>query len=112
MDGRLPARSVEQLLAHAGWLNRLARHLVRDRDLADDLTQEAWAAAARSPPDEERPPRRWLAEVLRNVVRMHVRSGRRREHWERAAGATAMASAPSPDAAYEQLELHRIVVES
>ncbi len=32
--------TAEDLLAHAGWLQRLALRLVRDADVADDLTIE------------------------------------------------------------------------
>src|SRR4051812_29174739 len=97
------------LLAHAGWLNRLAQHLVRDGDFARDASQEVWLAARRSPPDPDRPARPWLAEVLRNVIRMRVRGEANRGRRE----AEAFAPAPpiSPEAAFERLELHRIVVE-
>src|SRR5260370_310211 len=41
---------VAQLLQHSAWVRRLARGLVRDDALADDLGQEAWLAALRPPP--------------------------------------------------------------
>lgn len=107
--------SVEDLLGHAAWLGRLARQLLRDGDRAQDAAQEVWLAVHRSPPAADRPPRPWLAEVLRNVIRMDVRGSRRRAHWEDAAGRTDGAvgeTAASPEAVVERLELHRMLVEA
>jgi RNA polymerase sigma factor (sigma-70 family) len=110
MSARLPSASLDDLLAQAGWLNRLARHLVRDPDLAEDVAQETWASAAKAPPERGRPVRPWLAEVLRNVIRMRARGDRRRRRWE-AAGASSETAAGSPESVQERLELHRLVVE-
>ena len=62
---------VELLLAQAGWVRRLALHLVQDRDRADDLIQETWRRALerRDVHDtSERGLRAWLARVLRNLA--------------------------------------------
>lgn len=75
----LDDRALAELLAQAAWVRRLAGSLVRDDSLADDLTQEAWVAALRHPPQQGRPLRPWLAEVLRNLVRMRARGERRRQ---------------------------------
>jgi RNA polymerase sigma factor (sigma-70 family) len=104
--------SIDSLLAHAGWLNRLARHLVKDGDVAQDVAQEVWLAARRAPPEAGRPARPWLAQVLRNAVRMRARGEGRRQRWEAEAGAETARSAASPETIHEQLELHRVVVES
>ena len=40
----------EDLLRHSAWVQALARTLVRDADLAEDLVQETWLAALRRPP--------------------------------------------------------------
>jgi RNA polymerase sigma factor (sigma-70 family) len=111
MPGTSSFASIDGLLAHAGWLNRLARHLVRDGDAAQDAVQEVWLAAGRTPPERGRPPRPWFARVLRNVVRRQARAEGRRRRWEAEAGEMAGTSVASPDAVYEQLELHRAVVE-
>ena len=61
----------ELLLAQAGWVRRLAVHLVQDRDRADDLIQETWRRALerRNVHDtSERGLRAWLARVLRNLA--------------------------------------------
>ncbi|HEY0705533.1 MAG TPA: RNA polymerase sigma factor, partial [Polyangia bacterium] len=85
--------SPEDLLSHAAWLHRLARRLV-DPATAEDLVQETWATAVRAKPDRARPLRPWLAEVLRNLVRMRARS---RNRWQaRAAAVATSASAPLP----------------
>jgi RNA polymerase sigma-70 factor (ECF subfamily) len=74
---------VAELLEHFAWVRRLARGLVHDETLADDLVQETWLAALRSPPRAGEPPRPWLAEVLRNAARMRFRGeGRRRKREE------------------------------
>ena len=69
---------LDELLAHASWLRRLARQLVKQQMDVDDLAQETWAATLRRPPGKGRPPRPWLAEVMRNLVRMRMRGERRR----------------------------------
>src|SRR5262245_58310795 len=65
--------SADELLADARWVRRLAGSLVRDDAEADDLAQETWLAAARARPSADRSLRPWLAQVLRNFVRMRHR---------------------------------------
>jgi RNA polymerase sigma-70 factor (ECF subfamily) len=110
MPGPPPSHSIDDLLVHARWLNRLARHLVRDSDFAADLTQEVWLAAHRSPPDRARPVRPWLKEVLRNAVRMRLRRDGRQTRSEETAPLPE--PFPSPAAVQEQLELQRELVEA
>src|SRR5262245_8350567 len=66
------------LLEQVGWIRRLARALVADRDLAGDLGQGTCVAALERPPSEPGRLRAWLAAVLRNALRQHARSSRRR----------------------------------
>jgi DNA-directed RNA polymerase specialized sigma24 family protein len=56
--------------------------------------------------------RPWLAEVLRNVIRMRLRSERRRARWETASRDAQEASIASPEAVEERLQLHRLIVEA
>jgi len=70
-------RDLDDLLQHAGWLRSLARSLVADPNLADDLLQDTWVAALEHPPGEGGTPRRWLSAVLRNFAR---EDRRRKEH--------------------------------
>ncbi len=62
--------TLEELLAEAGWARRLAVHLVRDADGADDLLQETWRRALERAPrsDGRSSPRSWIATVLRNLA--------------------------------------------
>jgi RNA polymerase sigma factor (sigma-70 family) len=69
--------------AQAAWLRRLARHLLRDEDAADDLVQDGWLAALARPP-RTGTTRAWLATVLANLARKAVRGTRRRTAREQA----------------------------
>jgi RNA polymerase sigma factor (sigma-70 family) len=75
---RNPPLTADVLVAHGEWLRRLAFYLLRDDADADDVVQEAWEAALRSPPDPKRPMRPWLAQVVRNAVQSSRRASARR----------------------------------
>jgi RNA polymerase sigma-70 factor (ECF subfamily) len=101
--------TTEQLLAHADWVHRLARSLVRDPNLADDLAQETCLAAwSRGPGDGDL--RGWLATVLRNGIRESVRHSLRRARRERVAARPE--SAPSSDDVVQRLTLHKDLAEA
>src|SRR5262245_1967270 len=94
---------LEQTLdRHGSFVMRLAKSLVFDENRADDLTQQAWLAAAQHPPRDATKARGWLARVLRNFsFRMHREDVRRSEREHRVAKPEAAAppcSAP-PEAA-------------
>lgn len=78
---------IRTLLADLGWLRTLARRLVRDANVADDLVQEACAIALR----QKEPPqqwRAWLTGVVRNLFHAQHREReieRRRDERLRAA---------------------------
>src|SRR5262245_33950858 len=110
MRGSSSGHDLEAMLAHADWLSRLARHLVRP-DIADDVVQETWVAALRSPPESGRPVRPWLAQVMRNFARRRARGEGRREGREQAAAADAEAATPAADTLYERVELQRRLAE-
>lgn len=78
-------QSNETLLANLDFLRSLAMALVSDADEVDDLVQETCVLAIQSPPARNRPPRPWLATVLRNIVRLRYRGRVRRELRERIA---------------------------
>jgi RNA polymerase sigma factor (sigma-70 family) len=85
-----------KLWQDAAWLRRLARALVRDASLAEDLVQEVWLTALRVQPRFEGSARPWLAKVARNLVRSEVRSARSHDRWRRlSADADTL---PSPEA--------------
>lgn len=71
-----------QLLEHYGFVRSLARALVRDRDVADDVAQDAMLAALRRPPQLTEGPRAWFRGVVRNLVKLHHRTETRRERRE------------------------------
>lgn len=65
----------EFLLANADFVRLLARSLVADEHLAEDVAQEAWLAALRHPPSNGRA---WFASVVRKLsYLLHRREGRR-----------------------------------
>ncbi|MEO8553318.1 MAG: sigma-70 family RNA polymerase sigma factor, partial [Kofleriaceae bacterium] len=70
---------VAAILAEADWLTRLARSLTGSAAEADDVVQETYVAALRSPPDPDRPVRPWLRRVATNIVRMRHRGRMRRD---------------------------------
>lgn len=76
----------EELLAQMGWVQTLARSLVRDPNVAADVAQQTWLTALERPPHTATSGpslRAWLATVTRTLARQSVRSStrrRRREH--------------------------------
>ncbi len=107
---------LERLLQNTEWLRSLALALARDAHDAEDLVQETWIAALRSPPavtDESateidagavnRSTRAWLRRVVSNAARLHWRRDvRRRAREEVAATSEAI---DGPDDAAERAEL-------
>lgn len=107
----MTARSIDPaaLLEDLGWVRALARGLVRDEALAEDLVQETWLEAAERKWPGGRPPRAWLATVLRNLFRQEQRSGARRRRRE---GLVAAEEAlPSTAELVERIELQRLLAE-
>jgi RNA polymerase sigma factor (sigma-70 family) len=82
---RAPNASLDDLLAHAGWLRALASALISDPAEAEDLVQDTWLAAARHPPRADRPPRAWLARVITNLAHNRRRDAAHRAHREQEA---------------------------
>jgi RNA polymerase sigma-70 factor (ECF subfamily) len=101
---------ISQLLQHASWMRRLARSLTGDDAAADDLVQETWMAALRSPPRAGETVRPWLGRVLRNVrvtgFRRDSRRARRHEAVA-AAEATVTAANPTSDRLLETMQQQR-----
>jgi RNA polymerase sigma-70 factor (ECF subfamily) len=83
-----------ELAQQAGFVRRLALHLLRDDASADDASQETLARALARPP--RRGPRlgAWLAAVLRNVVRRDARERARRQRREAVAARPETVSGP------------------
>ncbi len=98
------------LLAHAPWVARLARKLIADAHLADDLTQDVLTAAIERPPAFSQNPerlRRWLSGVTRHLAaRIHRRETERAGRESHAAATSPSSGTPS----LERLELHQKLV--
>ncbi len=104
--------SPEDLLAHAGWLRQLAGGLVRGSADPEDLVQATYLAALKSPPEADLPIRRWLAQVLRNVWKMRVRSSTRRAFRETEFAAVEYAEgATSPEALLGRFQTQRLLAD-
>jgi RNA polymerase sigma-70 factor (ECF subfamily) len=102
----------ERLLAQAGWVRALARRLVLDEALAEDVVQDTWVAALERPPgaDGRGGLRAWLAAVARNLALR-----RRRRELARAAVERAAARRESIGGGEEELErmqLQRALVDA
>ncbi|MFO1077596.1 MAG: RNA polymerase sigma factor [Planctomycetota bacterium] len=98
------------VLSELEWVRRLARRLLQDATLADDVAQDAWLAAAQSPPEERDRAgglRAWLSVVVKNRVRRLVRTDRRRRAREEAAR-RAMASEDPADVAARAALHHEV----
>jgi RNA polymerase sigma-70 factor (ECF subfamily) len=100
--------SPEALLAHSGWVWRLARGLTADPHQAEDVVQQTWLAALTSGPDDPRRLRQWLATVVRNFARRGHRGGARRTAREERH--TRPARVPATDELVVRAEAHRLVV--
>ncbi len=71
------------LLEHRDWVGRVARALVGDAAMADDIQQEVWLKAVHSRPTRASAARAWLRTLLRRTARDRWRSEHRRAARER-----------------------------
>lgn len=101
---------IETLLAEAPWLARLARSLTGSAAEADDIVQDTYAVALRSPPSVDRPVRPWLRTVAVNLVRMRRRGRARRGSNESVAEIQAE-PVRTPAELLERAELERRLAE-
>ncbi|MCA8959420.1 MAG: sigma-70 family RNA polymerase sigma factor [Planctomycetes bacterium] len=91
----------ERMLRQTHWLRPLARGLVGDEHLAEDVLQDTWTAAWRQPPRDPGARSAWLSQVLRNFVRMQSRGEGRRRQRERLAARLELQSDERPAEAEE-----------
>lgn len=97
----------DQTLDDAAWLHRLARALVRDPHLAEDLAQDSLVVGLEAPAPAGRA---WLSGVAQRLARAH-RRGRLLRTAKEAARARREAS-DVEQRTVEQLELHRRLTEA
>ncbi len=95
------------LLEDKAWLLRVARGLTDDAHLAEDVVQNAYLAALRSPPRDPARRRGWLRIVVRNFIRLSHREETRRVARERIHSRPE--AAPPAEACVEEEELRELV---
>src|SRR6185369_2913889 len=105
-----PPVPLDVLLRHHDWVRALARRLVADPNVADDVVQETWLEALRRPPRHATSARGWLGTVARNAARKLGRSATRRGRHETAAPPAHSRDVPAEDVAAEA-EVGRRLVE-
>lgn len=106
----------DNLLAELDWVRAIARQLVTDAGLVDDVVQETWLVAATRPPRAQsgRGLRRWLARVTRSIAVRLLRGERARLRRERDAARPEGLLADPPDIlalATQQKQLMAAVLE-
>lgn len=103
--------TLEILLQQGDWMRALAGYLVQEPAAVDDVLQDVWVAALRSPPDPARPARPWLAQVMRNLVRTGARQRVRWRAREARAAEPDVTAVPSADEVLARTQLHRDLAE-
>ncbi len=66
--------TLEGMLAHEGFVRRVAAGLLKDCADVDDVVQDTWLRALGSQPRQPSAMRQWLAQVARNSAQMLRRS--------------------------------------
>jgi RNA polymerase sigma factor (sigma-70 family) len=97
----------DELLAQLGWVRALARRIVADPDVTDDVLQQVCLLALEKAPQEARSGprlRAWLAVVTRRLARHSARGEVRRRERER------LAAQPEALPATDDLVAHRDVL--
>ncbi len=102
--------STEELLQHAGWVRNVARSLTQCDASADDLEQEVWLAALRSPPRHREATGGWIRTTIRQLGFNRRRSeARRRTREQHSARPEAVEATATP---VERMELQRALAEA
>ncbi|MEQ1894998.1 MAG: sigma-70 family RNA polymerase sigma factor, partial [Planctomycetota bacterium] len=106
-----PPFTDERLLAELKWVRALARQLVSDAGLAEDVVQETWLLARQRPPRTRavRGLRRWLARVARSVA-VRLLRGERARSWREREAAVAERADDSPLELLERATTHRLLM--
>lgn len=105
MSAMHPRRvEIDDAVAQAAWVRRLALALVRDAHQADDVAQEAWLAFLRKQPDSSSSLVGWFRGVIRNLVRTRSREVRGQSFHEIEAAPAELRDEDDPARALERLE--------
>ncbi len=100
----------DEILRHDDFLRALARRLVSDEHLANDVVQDTLLAALSRPPRSPTKVRAWLARVIHNRVIQTIRSRVRREQRELAGARQEGSSSPIDE--LETSTMRRLVIET
>ncbi len=100
---------LDTLLAHRPWIRALARSLVRDPSVVDDIEQEVFVAAM-NVPKIETSLRGWLRSVVKNAVLQRHRGESRRSAREQSA--MPPRGSRTPEDIVAEADSHRHVVEA
>ncbi|MGK0156215.1 MAG: RNA polymerase sigma-70 factor (ECF subfamily), partial [Neolewinella sp.] len=98
----------DDLLQHAASLRSLASELVAGPDRAEDIVQDTYLRALKSPPRDRRGLWPWLSTVLRNVARNEHRGDRRRVRREALVATDEVVVGATDDDAPHAETLHRL----
>jgi RNA polymerase sigma-70 factor (ECF subfamily) len=99
----------KDILAHSAFVRALTRSLIGDEHAAEDVAQETWLSALRTPPVLRTGLRSWLAGVVRKIAAQVDRGDARRRRRE--AASAIREEMPSAELSAERVEiLERLVV--
>lgn len=111
MSGMKDSVNPEHLLRHADWLKALAHSLVADDARAQDIVQQTWLAALKTPPRSMNAARAWLGRVTRNFAfRSYNEESNRRKREE--SSAQSEKSSSTPEELLQRVELQREVADA
>lgn len=102
------APSIEDLLRQSRWIETLARRLVGDASMADDVSQAAWVIALRERESARSNVRAWLGAIVRNLAREARRREAQRHAVERRGA--RLEALPSTDELAARVEAQHAVV--
>ncbi len=108
-DGGAARASAAELLGQTEWVRELAQAISRDGSAADDLAQDALAAALTGRAPSGPGLRPWLAATVRNLARFHRRGDAHRRDREQANARSE--SAEDHARILAEAEAHHSVVE-
>lgn len=104
--------TIESVLEQQDFVRGLARRLLQDDDLAEDVVQQTLLAALKNPPRCREYLRTWLRRVVRNYVFQYRRAGARRHHHESTAAIDPRRQVPSTDEIVERESTRRMILEA
>jgi RNA polymerase sigma factor (sigma-70 family) len=103
------AMDVSLLLAHERWAARLARALLHDDDLAEDIVQEARVSFWRARPRHPDRARSWMGTVVRNFARSERRKQAVRQRAMDTLARQNENDVPGAEQLAQRLEGHRLL---